>query len=118
MSSHNIGQQEFGVTEVLDPGNGGAIQVYKSPETVALTSAGAETRTLPRPTRPGTRLFLYARALGGNIVLTVPGGFNVAGTTTFTFSAVGHFCEFVSIFDGTNYLWRLTSHHTIGNTAQ
>ena len=82
MSSHNIGQDLFGVPEMRDPGASGTIFPDRSPAVVPLVSAAAETRTLSRPTRTGTLCFIYMRTDGGDITLTVTGGYNEAGTTT------------------------------------
>lgn len=92
--------------EAVDPGDAGTITVDRNPCYVPLVSAGAETRTLGRPTRVGVLAFLYFKTDGGDITLTVTGGYTEAGDTTFTFSDAGQLLGLVSCFDGTNYHWR------------
>lgn len=104
-------------TEILDPGDAGSIVVDRSPCYVGLVSAGAETRTLARPTRSGSFLILHMRTDGGDITLTVTGGFNEDGDTSFTFSDAGQFLALFSAFDGTNYYWRKFSDYGLGNIA-
>lgn len=98
---------------VADPGSGGTIKVDRSPQYVPLVSAAAEARTLGRPQKVGTILVLVMKTDGGNITLTVTGGYNLAGLTTYTFSDAGQMAVFVSAYDGTNYYWRL-----LNNAAQ
>jgi hypothetical protein len=117
MSAHNAAHQLFGVPEARDPGNGKTLRPDRSPFVVPLVSVAAETRTLARPTRVGTLCLLYMRADGGDITLTVTGGFNETGDTTFVFSDPGQFLFLVSASDGSNYYWRALSHHGLGNAS-
>lgn len=100
---------------ILDPGNAGTITVYKDFAQVPLASAGAETRTLARPTRSGVYCQLYVQTYVGAITLTVTGNLNVNGTSTFVFGAAGQWALFVSQYDGTNYYWELVSSSAVGN---
>jgi hypothetical protein len=116
---HRLPQKMFaGNVELPDPGASGTISVDRSPCYVNLVSAAAESRTLARPTKVGASAILSFKTDGGDITLTVTGGYNENGDTTFVFANAGEFAEFTSHYDGTNYFWRLTSHHGIGNTAQ
>ncbi len=117
MSSHNIDKQLFRAEEAADPGASGTITVDRSPHKVGLVSAGVETRTLARPTRTGGRAFLYMKTDGGDITLTVTGGLNEDGDTTFVFSDPGQFIELVGAYEsaGGTYYWRKVSDHTLGN---
>lgn len=120
MSSHNVLQSIFdaaGVAEVVDPGNAGSIYVDRSPMSMSLVSAAAETRTLPRPLSAGALLFLNMKTDGGDITLTVTGGFNETGDTTFVFSDPGQFATFVSVNIGGTLAWRLMSHYGIGSVS-
>lgn len=74
---------------IADPGNAGAIPVGQS-ALVALTSAGAETRTIAAPKFMGQHLDIICDTYVGNIVVTVSAAFNVAGNTVITFGAAGH----------------------------
>lgn len=100
-----------------DPGASGTITVDRSPCFCSLVSATAETRTLARPTREGALVTLSMKTDGGDITLTVTGGYNETGDTTFTFSDPGQFAMFVACYDGTDYYWRLVSHYGLGNAS-
>lgn len=106
MTAHRAAFDLFKLSEMADPGDAESIVADRNPCSVPLVSAGAETRTLARPTRAGTLLNLYMRTDGGDITLTVTGGYDETGNTTFTFSDAGQFLFLVSCYDGTNYYWR------------
>lgn len=103
--------------QIVDPGDAGAIVADRNPMYVPLVSAAAETRTLARPTKVGDIVILFFKTDGGDITLTVTGGFNEAADTTLTFANAGEFAMFVSCYDGTNYLWRQVSNSFIGNAS-
>lgn len=120
MSAHRVLNDIYkaGVySPILDPGNGGTIYVERSPAEVPLVSAGAETRTLARPLQENAIVTIYCRTHGGDITLTVTGGFNTNGNTTVVFTAVKQFAIFQSFYDGTNYYWSELSNWGIGNTS-
>jgi hypothetical protein len=94
---------------LADPGDAKTIVVNKSLATCDLVSATAETRTLGRPTKKGVQITLHMKTDGGDITLTVTGGFNELGTTTFVFSDPGQFITLLSFYDGTSYYWRKIS---------
>lgn len=102
---------------MLDPGNAGSINVDRTPAVVPMVSAGAETRTLARPVMRGDIVTLYVETYVGNITLTVTGGYNTNGDTSFTFSAAGQWAVFVSGFDGTNYFWMMVANYQLGNLS-
>lgn len=92
MSASNAAMNNFySANQVADPGNAGTIVVDRSPGVCNLVSAAAETRTLGRPTRAGCIFTLYHRTDGGDITLTITGGYNEDGETTFVFSDPGQF---------------------------
>jgi len=119
MDAHNLSSNLYkGTTYMPDPGSGNSIYVDKSPIVCNLSSSGAETRTLARPTRGGAILTLHQQTDGGDITLTVTGGYNEAGDTTFTFSDVGQFATFISLETSANvFFWRLVSHYGMGNAS-
>lgn len=124
MSSHNALQDihkagDFGALE--DPGNAGTIVVDRSPAYCGLQSTAAQTRTLSRPTRRGALVTLCMEVDGGDITLTVTGGYNEDGETTFVFSDPGQTltlqgCATVSGGSST-YFWRKISDYALGNLA-
>lgn len=101
--------------QTKDPGASGTISINKTPCFVNLVSAAAETRTLARPTRVGLRVLLHMRTDGGDITLTVTGGYNEAGSTTFTFFDVGQWIEFISCESAGTFYWRKVADYTTGN---
>lgn len=115
MPPHNALQKNYRGDPMVDPGNAGTITVDRSPAYVPLVSAGAETRTLARPTRMGAMATVAMQTDGGDITLTVTGGYNEDADTTFVFSDPNQFASFVSVYDGTNYFWRKFSDYTTGN---
>lgn len=100
-----------------DPGDTKSIYVDRSPITVPLVSAAAEVRTLARPTRENAIVAIYCRTYAGDITLTVTGGYNVTGDTTFVFGAAKHWAIFQSRYDGTNLYWSLVSHYGLANNS-
>jgi hypothetical protein len=112
MGAHNQSKQQHSGNKTAlarDPGDAGTINVDRSPHVVPLVSAGAETRTLARPTAQGDLCLLHFKTDGGDITLTVTGGYNEAGSTTIVFANAGEFALFIGCFDGTDYFWRLFS---------
>lgn len=108
MSAHNVASEIYlAASETPDPGASGTIVAQKSHSICPLVSAAAETRTLARPLRTGIVLFLQHRTDGGDITLTVTGGYNENGATTMTFSDAGQMVGLISCSDasGTMY-WR------------
>lgn len=102
--------------EIRDPGNAATISVDRNPAVCNLVSATAETRTLARPTKSGIRVMLNMAVDGGDITLTVTGGFNEDGDTTFTFADPGQWAEFVSIrTSATVYEWRKVGDYSTAN---
>jgi hypothetical protein len=93
-------------TAHADPGNAGAIPVTSSGQ-CALTSAGAETRTLAIPTFAGQRLLLHCDVYVGNIVVTSAQAINQTGNTIMTFGAARDNCELVGITVGGALRWQV-----------
>lgn len=120
MSAHNLPTELFAAgafAEQRDPGASGTITVFKSPATIPLVSATTETRTLARPTEVGAFVSLYMRTDGGDITVTVTGGYNEDGETTFVFSDPGQFALFQSFYDGSAYYWRKIADYASSNLS-
>jgi hypothetical protein len=106
-SPHRANRDLFLAPQMPDPGNAGSIVVTKNTASLALVSTAAETRTLARPSRSGAILNLHMMTDGGDITLTVTGGYNDAGDTSYVFSTAGQSVTFVSIADSTTtFVWR------------
>lgn len=91
---------------LTDPGNAGAISVLKS-GSLALTSAGAETRTLAIPTFKGQQIAIYCDTYVGNIVLTSAQALNQSGHTVATFGAVRDNFVLEAITVGAALRWQI-----------
>jgi len=90
---------------IADPGNAGAIPVTRSGQ-VAITTAGAETRTLAIPTFAGQRLVISMDVDGGDAVITVAAAFNQTGNNTITLNDAGDTVELVGVQVGGALVWR------------
>jgi hypothetical protein len=93
---------------IADPGDAGAIPVTTD-GVCALTSAGAETRTLAIPTFMGQRLSLVCDTYVGNIVVTSSQALNQAGNTIMTFGAVRDYIALEAITVGGALRWQVAS---------
>ncbi len=103
--------------EYKDPGNAGTITVDRTPCCVSLVSAGAETRTLAAPTRIGAEVVLGMKTDAGDITVTVTGGYNEDGDTTFVFSDPGQFIKLEAIDIGGTVTWRKIADYATGNLS-
>jgi len=99
-----------------DPGDGLAIPVTAASGFCAITTAGAETRTLAIPTSVGQRLQLVCDTYVGNCVITVAQAFDQTGNTTITMNGAGDFIELVSVTVGAAYRWRVVANDGCGLT--
>ena len=70
-----------------------------------ITTAGAETRTLARPDRAGMLCSVVLDTDGGDLTLTVTGGYNTDADTTIVFDDAGDLVVFLSVKTGTTYQW-------------
>lgn len=98
MSMHRVHSDLYRVGKVMaDPGDAGTIRVTEDLQIMEMVSAGAETRTLAAPTKPGIRFVLRMLTDGGDIVVTATNGFNSAGDTDATFADAGDLLSLVSV---------------------
>jgi len=96
-----------GVVEVADPGNGKQIILPEHHHAVcALTSAGAETRTIAVPRFHGQRCTLSCETHAGNIVVNVAGDGNTQGHDEITFTAIGQAVDMVGVKRSGALRWR------------
>lgn len=96
----------LGTVALADPGDAGAIAVTRS-GSCALTSGGAETRTLAIPTFKGQRLSIYCDTYVGDIVITSAQALNQAGNNTMTLGAARDTIELVAITVGGALRWEI-----------
>ena len=83
---------------IADPGNGGTFDVSR-PGIIEVTTAAAETRTLPDPTFRGQQLDIVMVVDGGDCVITASSPVNQTGHTTITLSAIGGFIRLVGKYN-------------------
>lgn len=91
---------------IADPGDGVAIPVTES-GTCAMTSAGAETRTIAAPTFMGQEIGLICDTYVGDIVVTSATEVNQTGNNTMTFGAAADACILRAMTVGGSLVWRL-----------
>ena len=93
-----------------DPGNAGTITPSQWGQQFLITTAAAETRTLARPDKAGIQTSIVLDTYGGDLTLTVTGGFDANGNTTIVFGDAGDMVLFMSVKTGTTYQWTMVSH--------
>lgn len=118
MSGHNWPYHAFDASlEIEDPGDAGVITSEgKSHVVCAMTSGGAETRTLPDPTRVGIVLCLNLNVDGGAVVVTAASDVNQAGDNIMTFADAGDEITLKSVFLTNALVWREQSNHGVALT--
>lgn len=99
----------IGPGRLEDPGDTKTITVTQWGQICSVVTAAAETRTLAQPTKPGLECKIVLDVDGGDLTLTVTGGYNQAGTTTITFDTAGDWVKFHSVKVGASYYWRVLS---------
>ena len=108
MTPLNLRHQLFRApTTIADPGSAGTITIDRDGGVCSVVTAAAEARTLRRPTKAGINGTVVLHTDGGNLTLTVTGGYNSDGDTSITFGDAGDFVRFVSINVGGTYSWRV-----------
>lgn len=92
---------------IADPGDAGTITIDKDGGVCPVVTATAETRTLRQPTKAGIVGVIVLHTDGGDLTLTVTGGYNADAATTITFDDAGDYVRFQSIDVGGTYYWRV-----------
>lgn len=92
---------------IADPGNTGAIPVTGN-GVCAMTSAGAETRTIAAPTFLGQQVSLIDDVHVGNIVVTTATTVNQTGNNTLTFGAAADACTLTAMKVAGALVWRIS----------
>ena len=95
---------------INDTGNATTLSVDRQWGVVRLVSAAAETRTLAAPSRSGNVVTLNMVTDGGDITVTVTGGYDEAGSTTLVFNNTGDYATFMSVEEGSGtFVWRIVN---------
>ena len=107
-----------GIVDMKDPGNGVAFQLPAHHHAIcAMTSTGAETRTLGSPQFAGQQVTLSFDVDGGDIVLTAAATVNQAGNNTLTFADVGDEVTLRGVVKAGALLWRAVSNDGVALTT-
>jgi len=121
MSAHRILRDLFldaAPYDITDPGDTKTLIVDRQLALCKFTSSSsAETRTLAQPTKPGMLCALVMDVDGGgDITLTVTGGYNQAASTSLVFGDAGDWVLFYSVEVGTAYYWRVIASEGVNVT--
>jgi len=110
MAGHRVLHDMFVAPFVVpDPGASGTIYLDRWGSVVPVVTAAAEARTLAQPTKAGLVCMVVLDTDGGDLTLTVTGGYNVDADTSITFGDAGDFVVFASTKVGSYYYWRVLS---------
>lgn len=90
-----------------DPGASGTIYPRKDRSMVPVVTTTAQARTLAQPYKAGLICTVVLDTDGGDLTLTVTGGYNADSATSITFGDAADFVTFISIKVGTSYYWRV-----------
>jgi hypothetical protein len=91
---------------ISDPGDAGAIPVTRS-GSVAITTSGAETRTLAIPGVAGITLAISLDVDGGDCVITAAAAINQTGNDTITMDDAGDTIVLTAVQVASGLVWRL-----------
>lgn len=91
---------------ITDPGDAGAIPVARSGN-CAITTTGAETRTLAIPSKVGTVLALSMDVDGGDCVIAAAAAINQTGNNRITLNDAGDTVVLVGVQVGAAKVWRV-----------
>ena len=99
-------------TAIADPGTGVPLPVTQS-GSIAITTAGPETNTLPDPTFVGQSLMLFCDTYVGNRVVTADSDINIANNTVMTFGAAEDWILLQAITRGGSLVWRVVENEGV-----
>lgn len=115
MSAHRVLRDLFRAYESVgpgignDPGASGTITPTMWGQIFPIVTAAPEARTLARPDKPGILTSVVLDSDGGDLSLTVTGGYNLAGQTLITFTDAGDLVVLLSVKTGTTYQWTVVA---------
>lgn len=91
---------------IADPGDGNAIPVTKS-GSVAITTAGAETRTIAIPGLAGITIAISMDVDAGDCVITAAAAINQTGNNTITMNDAGDTIVLIAVQVASALVWRV-----------
>lgn len=108
MQAGNALQQMLGSHFMCeDPGSGGTIHMTRHMGVTPVNTTPGGSRTFAQPTKEGLIHTVVLCVDGGDLTLTVTGGYNADGDTSVTLGDAGDFVTFISIKVGASYYWRV-----------
>ena len=99
-----------------DPGDAGTIYVDRQFGVTNVTTTTDQTITLAQPKKAGLYHAVMLGTDGGDLTLTVTGGYNQAAATSVTYGDAGDLVMFYSVKVGTSYYWRVAFYEGTGLT--
>jgi hypothetical protein len=96
-----------GPGRLQDPGDAKTITIKQWGQVCPVVTTGVQTRTLAQPTKAGIMAAIVLDVDGGDLTLTVTGGYNQANATTIVFGDAGDYVVLYSIKVGTAFYWRV-----------
>lgn len=118
MSAHNLLSQLFLADFVqVSPSSSQNLALDRWFSVFRIVTAAAETRTLPRPHKDGLVCAIVLDTDGGDLTVTVTGGYNQAGTTSIVFGDAGDFVLLYSVKIGSGFYWRVLGSEGCGLAA-
>src|SRR5262245_41768449 len=100
MSAHSLLHDlaNAAASSIKDPGDAGTIKLEgRSLGVCEIVTTGSQTRTLPAPVRSGQWVSLQAKTMAGAATITITGGINPNGDTTFVLTNAGDFIVLLSV---------------------
>ena len=111
MSRQKVLREMYTANKSLgDPGASGTITPVHYGQVCNVVTATAEARTLAQPTQAGMLFGIVLKTDGGDLTLTVTGGYNADGATSITFADAGDFVAFMSVAVSTSFVWKVVGH--------
>ena len=108
MGAHNEPKEMFYADHAIaDPGDTYTIVCDQWGSICDVVTTAAQTRTLAQPTKTGVMVVVNLKTDGGDLTLTVTGGYNADADTTITYGDAGDWVAFYSIDVGGSYYWRI-----------
>lgn len=96
------------VAVIADPGDAGAVAVLRS-GVCAITTAGAETRTVAVPATVGLELAIICDTYVGDATITVASAINQAGNNTIVLGVAADMIVLKSMTVGGTVVWRVVA---------
>lgn len=124
MSSHRVLKDLYEAFKDIGPGvefnstDASTLTAGFYGQTFLIETETTETRTLAQPDKAGIACAVVLQTDGGDLTLTVTGGYNTNGDTSIVFDDAGDYVRFMSIKSGSSYYWRVVAQEGTDATAE